>query len=168
MEVTSKNITFGSVCSGIEAASVAWTPLGFKGAWFSEIEPFPCRVLTTHWPLTPNYGDMNTLAARLNNEEIQTPDILIGGTPCQAFSLSGKRKGLADPRGQLTLSFVCIADALDSARKRAGEKESVIVWENVTGVLNSADNAFGCFLGAMAGENRPLHTYPAVLSGLRC
>ncbi|TKK20220.1 DNA cytosine methyltransferase [Enterobacter cancerogenus] len=152
--MTSKNkpITYGSVCSGIEAATVAWEGLGWKAEWFSEIEKFPCAVLQHHWPHVPNLGDMTRIAERIDHREISAPDILVGGTPCQAFSVSGKRKGLDDERGQLTLSFVQLADQMDRTRHSEGKKPAIVLWENVTGVLNSHDNAFGCFLGALAGE----------------
>lgn len=146
-------LTYGSVCSGIEAASVAWEPLGWRPAWFAEIEPFPCSVLAHHWPHVANLGDMTTIAARVRSGEIEAPDILVGGTPCQAFSVAGARAGLSDPRGQLTLAYVDLADAIDSARALLGKQPVVTVWENVPGVLSSKDNAFGCFLGALAGES---------------
>ena len=84
-------IRFGSVCSGIEAASVAWNPLGWEAAWFSEIEPFPCAVLAHRFPNVPNYGDMTTLPLRILSGEIEAPDLLCGGTPCQAFSVAGNQ-----------------------------------------------------------------------------
>lgn len=84
---------FGSVCSGIEAASVAWNPLGWEAAWLSEIEPFPCAVLAHRLPDVPNVGDMPTIPNRIRSGEIEAPDILCGGTPCQAFSVAGKRIG---------------------------------------------------------------------------
>lgn len=90
--------TYGSVCSGIEAASVAWGPLGFTPAWFAEIEPFPSAVLAHHWPRVPNIGDMTALPTALA-WGMHAPDVLVGGTPCQAFSVAGARKGLADDRG---------------------------------------------------------------------
>ncbi|EDJ8248307.1 DNA cytosine methyltransferase, partial [Salmonella enterica subsp. enterica serovar Montevideo] len=147
---------YGSVCSGIEAATVAWHSLGWDATWFSEIEPFPCAVLAHHWPSVPNLGDMTQIAARIQSGDVPAPDILVGGTPCQAYSLSGKRQGLKDPRGRLTLAFVQLADQIDKTRHEQGKPSSIIVWENVTGVLNSHDNAFGYFLGALAGERRPL------------
>ena len=142
-----------SVCSGIEAASVAWGPLGWQAAAFSEIEPFPCAVLAHHYPDVPNLGDMTTIAQRILNGEVEAPDVLAGGTPCQAFSVAGLRKSLADERGNLTLKFVEIADAIDSVRVRDGRPPAIVVWENVPGVLSTKDNAFGCFLGALAGED---------------
>ncbi|OWF79024.1 hypothetical protein B4900_11410 [Yersinia rohdei] len=147
---------YGSVCSGIEAASLAWEPLGWSAAWFSEIEPFPSAVLAHRWPTVTNLGDMTKIAELVRAGSVEAPDILVGGTPCQAFSVAGLRNGLADARGQLTLSYVELADAIDDARRERGEKESIIVWENVPGVLSSKDNAFGCFLAALAGEDEPL------------
>ena len=146
-------LTYGSVCSGIESASMAWEPLGWRPAWFAEIEPFPCSVLAHHWPDVPNLGDMTTIAARVRTGEISAPDVLVGGTPCQAFSVAGARAGLSDPRGQLTLSYVELADAIDAVRAVRGQPPVITVWENVPGVLSSKDNAFGCFLGALAGES---------------
>jgi DNA (cytosine-5)-methyltransferase 1 len=141
---------FGSVCSGIEAASVAWEPLGWKAAWFSEIEPFPCAVLKHHYPDVPNLGDMTKLPDLIRNGQVEVPDLLCGGTPCQAFSVAGLRRSLSDERGNLSLTFCEIADAIDEKRK------SIIFWENVPGVLNTKDNAFGCFLAGLAGEDEAL------------
>lgn len=144
---------YGSVCSGIEAASKAWEPLGWKPAWFSEIEPFPSAVLAHHWPEIANLGDMTKIADAVRAGEVEAPDVLVGGTPCQAFSIAGLREGLSDDRGQLTLSYVELANAIDAKRRERGEPESIIVWENVPGVLSSKDNAFGCFLAGLAGES---------------
>lgn len=146
-------IDYGSVCSGIEAATVAWHPLGWKAAWFSEIEPFPCAVLAHHYPETPNLGDMSTLPERVLSGEVRAPSLLVGGTPCQDFSVAGMRRGLAGERGALTIKYVETADAIDLVRAARGEPASVIVWENVAGVLSDKRNAFGCFLGALAGED---------------
>ncbi|EAS8627229.1 DNA cytosine methyltransferase, partial [Salmonella enterica] len=82
------NLSYGSVCSGIEAASIAWEPLGMRPAWFSEIEPFPCAVLAERWPEVPNLGDMTKIAASIAANEVAAPDLLVGGTPCQAFSIA--------------------------------------------------------------------------------
>ncbi|PIT21473.1 DNA cytosine methyltransferase [Snodgrassella alvi] len=152
----STRATYGSVCSGIEAASVAWEPLGFKPLWFSEIEPFPCAVLAHHWPNIPNHGDMTNLADAIFSGQIPAPDILVGGTPCQAFSVAGGRESLKDERGNLTLELVRLLDAIDFVRKRSGEQPAILVWENVPGILSTKDNALGCFLGALAGESLPL------------
>ena len=132
---------FASVCSGIEAASVAWHPLGWEAAWLSEIDPFPCAILSHHYPTTPNLGDM-TKISEADLERHGDIDLLVGGTPCQSFSVAGLRKGLADPRGGLALVFLELA-----RRTRA----RWVVWENVPGVL-SADRgrAFGSFLGGLA------------------
>jgi DNA (cytosine-5)-methyltransferase 1 len=149
-------IKFGSVCSGIEAASVAWHLLGWKAAWLSEIEPFPSAVLAHHYPDVPNLGDMTALPERILSGEVQAPDVFCGGTPCQAFSVAGLRNSLDDARGNLSLTFVGIANAIDHVRSVRGEPASIVFWENVPGVLSTKDNAFGCFLGALAGEYDPV------------
>jgi DNA (cytosine-5)-methyltransferase 1 len=162
---------FGSVCSGIEAASVAWNPLGWKAAWLAEIEPFPSAVLAHHYPDVPNLGDMTKLAGRILNGEIEAPDVFCGGTPCQAFSVAGLRKSLDDARGNLSLTFCEIANVIDNARSFRGLDPAIVFWENVPGVLNTKDNAFGCFLGALAGEDGALEppggkwAYAGVVSG---
>lgn len=143
---------FGSVCSGIEAASVAWHPLGWRAAWFSEIEPFACDTLEQHYPAVPNHGDMTALPVRIMRGEVDAPDVLVGGTPCQAFSVAGNRESLDDARGNLTLKYVEILNAIDFIRRRDRKPAAVAVWENVPGVLTTRDNAFGCFLGALAGS----------------
>lgn len=147
------NLTFGSVCSGIEAASCAWLPLGWKAEWLSEIEPFPSAVLAFRHPDTPNLGDMTKIAPRIISGEIAAPDVLVGGTPCQAFSIAGLRGGLQDARGALTLKYVELANVIDDKRIETGHQPAIDVWENVPGVLSSKDNAFGCFLAGLAGEN---------------
>jgi len=148
----SNHVRFGSVCSGIEAASNAWEPLGWEPTWFSEIEPFPSALLAHYWPGVKNLGDMAEIHHGIDSETIEPPEVLVGGTPCQAFSVAGLRQSLEDARGQLTLHFVGLANAIDRARERKGLPPCIIVWENVPGVLNTPDNAFGCFLGALAGE----------------
>jgi len=127
------------VCSGIEAATVAWHHLGWEPAGFAEIEKFPAQVLAHHYPRVPNFGDLT--------EHDQWPlepgavDLLVGGTPCQAFSIAGLRRGMDDARGQLTLEFVRLAARL---------RPRWIVWENVPGVLSSKGGRdFGSFLGAL-------------------
>ena len=132
-----------SVCSGIEAATVAWHPLGWTPVAFSEIEPFPAAVLAHHYPNVPNYGDMTK-----HKEWPLGPgsiDLLVGGTPCQSFSVAGLRKGISDPRGGLMLTYLEIAQRL---------RPRWLVWENVPGVLSSGGGRdFGSFLGAL-GELR--------------
>jgi DNA (cytosine-5)-methyltransferase 1 len=142
-----------SVCSGIEAASVAWHPLGWEPLAFSEIEAFPRAVLEHHYPDTPLHGDFTVLR---DQPWIADADVLVGGTPCQAFSVAGLRNSLADDRGNLSLEFVRLADAIDAARLAAGRDPGIVVWENVPGVLSVKDNAFGAFLGGLAGEDTAL------------
>ena len=142
-----------SVCSGIEAASVAWHPLGWQPLAFSEIEPFPRKVLKHHYPDVPCHGDFTKLREM---DFIKDADLLVGGTPCQAFSVAGLRQSLDDDRGNLTLEFVRLADAIDNLRRFGGDKPCTIVWENVPGVLSVQDNAFGCFLAALVGNDSPL------------
>jgi DNA (cytosine-5)-methyltransferase 1 len=151
------NMKFGSVCSGIEAASVAWHLLGWHASWFSEIEPFPSAVLAHHYPSVPNLGDMTTLPDRILSGEVEAPDLFCGGTPCQAFSVAGLRRSLDDARGNLSLIFCEIADAIDHVRLAGGEPASIVFWENVPGVLSTKDNAFGCLLARLCGGDEPLH-----------
>jgi DNA (cytosine-5)-methyltransferase 1 len=142
-----------SVCSGIEAATVAWHPLGWEPLAFSEIEPFPRKVLAHHYPDVPCHGDFTVLR---DQDWIVDADLLVGGTPCQAFSVAGLRQSLSDDRGNLTLEFVRLADAIDDLRRARGDNPAIIVWENVPGVLSVKDNAFGCFLAALVGNDSPL------------
>ncbi|PHV25931.1 cytosine methyltransferase [Janthinobacterium sp. BJB426] len=149
-------ITFGSVCSGLEAASVAWGSLGWRAAWLAEIEPFPCAVLAHHYPDVPNLGDMTKVASLIRDGFVPAPDVFCGGTPCQAFSIAGLRNSLDDERGNLSLVFCEIADEIDARRAAAGLLPAVVFWENVPGVLSTKDNAFGCFLAGLAGEDDPI------------
>ncbi|MCL1988668.1 MAG: DNA cytosine methyltransferase [Firmicutes bacterium] len=148
--------TIGSVCSGIEAASVAWQGLGLTFEWFAEIADFPSKLLAEKYPTIPNYGDMTGLANKILEEKIAAPDLICGGTPCQAFSLAGWRQGLADDRGNLTLAFVDIVNATDKIRKNANLPPTVVFWENVEGVLKDKTNAFGSFISSLAGLNEVL------------
>jgi DNA (cytosine-5)-methyltransferase 1 len=126
-----------SVCSGIEAATVAWHPLGWEAAAFSEIEPFPRAVLRHRWPNVLLHGDFTTI----KGDEYGPIDLLVGGTPCQSFSLAGLRGGLADDRGNLALEFLRLARRL---------RPRWLVWENVPGVLSSnRGRDFGAILGGM-------------------
>jgi len=123
----------------MEAASVAWHPLGWTPVGFSEIEPFPCAILKHRFPNVPNYGSLTEYQSW--PIEPGAIDLLVGGTPCQSFSVAGLRKGLTDPRGNLALTFLGLADKL---------KPRWIVWENVPGVLSSGGGRdFGSFLGAL-------------------
>lgn len=143
----------GSICSGIEAASVAWGSLGWKFCWFSEIADFPSRVLKEKYSETPNLGDMTLIPEKITSGIIPSPDLICGGTPCQAFSLAGWQNGLNDSRGNLTLKFVDIIEANDKKRAKEGQKQSLVFWENVEGVLTDKTNAFGCFVSSLAGLN---------------
>jgi DNA (cytosine-5)-methyltransferase 1 len=128
-----------SVCSGVEAASVAWHDLGWTPVGFSEIEPFPSAVLAHRFPSVKNYGDMT----KYKEWDIEpgTVDVLVGGTPCQSFSVAGLRKGLEDPRGNLMLVYLGLAEHL---------RVPWLVWENVPGVLSSnGGRDFGTFLGEL-------------------
>ena len=147
--------TYGSICSGIEAATVAWKGLG-KPLWFSEIDPFPCAVLAYHYPDVPNFGDMTMLAEKILKQEIPAPDVLVGGTPCQAFSVAGLRNSLDDDRGNLTLQLIHILEAIDYVRYKNEQPPCVLVWENVPGVLSTKDNAFGHLLAGLVQECEPL------------
>ena len=140
-------LRFLSVCSGIEAASVAWNPLGWEAVAFSEIEKFPSAVMAHHYPDVPNLGDFT----KIDTSTLGRVDILCGGTPCQAFSIAGARRSLDDARGNLTLAFVELAHEL-----AAGNGLRNVVWENVPGVLSTKDNAFGCFLAGLVGADDPL------------
>jgi DNA (cytosine-5)-methyltransferase 1 len=141
-----KSRRYLSVCSGIEAASVAFEPLGWTPLAFAEIAEFPRCVLAHHYPDVPLYGDFTLLQ---DMAWIGQADVLVGGTPCQSFSVAGLRGGLSDSRGNLTLKFVRLANAIDDLRPAASP--ATILWENVRGVLSTRDNAFGALLGALAG-----------------
>ena len=128
---------YGSVCSGIEAATVAWEPLGWRPSFFSEIDKFPRAVLAAHYPKVPLHGDFTTIKAG----EYDAIDLLVGGTPCQSFSVAGLRGGLADDRGNLALEYLRLAQRL---------RPKWLVWENVPGVLSSAGGRdFGSILGGL-------------------
>jgi DNA (cytosine-5)-methyltransferase 1 len=129
---------YGSVCSGIEAATAAWHVIpGWRPAWFAEIEPFPKAVLAHRWPGVPDLGDFTRIGA-----ESGPIDLLVGGTPCQSFSIAGLRGGMCDARGNLALEFCRLAARL---------RPRWVVWENVPGVLSSAGGRdFGSLLGALA------------------
>jgi DNA (cytosine-5)-methyltransferase 1 len=130
-------VIFGSVCSGIEAASVAWHPLGWRAAFVSDIEAFPRAVLAHHYPDVPLRGDFTQIQAG----EHEPIGLLVGGTPCQSFSVAGLRGGMDDDRGNLALEFLRLADRL---------RPKWLVWENVPGVLSSnGGRDFGSILGGM-------------------
>lgn len=158
--------TVGSICSGIESGTVAWSNLNFDYKWYSEIAPFPNRLLNEKYGTIPNLGDMECIPEKLLNNEIDAPDLLCGGTPCQAFSLAGFQTGLNDYRGNLTLKFLDIVNANDDIRLDNGKNRSVIFWENVEGVLSDKTNAFGCFVASLAGLENPLEVKKMPKAGL--
>lgn len=133
-----KALVFGSVCSGIESAGAAWNHLGFQAAFLSEIDPFARAVLTYRFPTAPLHDDFTTI----DRGDYAAVDVLVGGTPCQSFSVAGRGGGLDDDRGRLTLEFGSLANRL---------RPCWIVWENVPGVLSAeGGRAFGAFLGTLA------------------
>jgi DNA (cytosine-5)-methyltransferase 1 len=137
MKAEKRVMRYGSVCSGIEAATAAWHGLGWQPSFFSEIEAFPRAVLAHHYPDVPLHGDFTTIP----ENEYEPIDLLVGGTPCQSFSVAGLRGGLDDDRGNLALEFCRLAQRL---------RPRWIVWENVPGVLSSGGGRdFGSILGAL-------------------
>ena len=173
---------YGSVCSGIEAASVAWHSLGWTPAWLAEVDVSASAVLAhrlgataPRYPLAGtekslnriqwgnqlvNWGDMTRLPEAVRSGAAEAPDILCGGTPCTGFSLAGLREGLNDPRSQLAISFIHLADAIDDRRAALGQQPSVIFWENVPGVRSDSQNAFGHFLAGLVGVENPIEPGP--------
>ena len=146
---------FLSLASGIEAASVAFKPLGWKAIGFSEIDPFASAVLAYHHPEVPNFGDM-TRFIEWPEEAFAEADIVVGGPPCQAFSVAGMRAGLNDARGNLTLTYAELINHADDVRTRRGRPPVLALYENVPGILSDRTNAFGCLLAALAGEDEPI------------
>jgi DNA (cytosine-5)-methyltransferase 1 len=131
------SLRYLSVCSGIEAATQAWHPLGWQPVAFSEVAAFPAAVLAHHYPGVPNWGDMT----RFQEWPDDAIDLLVGGTPCQSFSVAGLRAGLDDPRGNLMLTYGAIAGRY---------RPRWLVWENVPGVLSSnGGRDFAAFLGLL-------------------
>ena len=124
-------MTYGSLCSGIEAATEAWKHMNWQPAFFAEIEPFCCEVLKQRHPNAPNLGDINAEDFIENAKERGPIDVLVGGPPCQAFSVAGLRGGLADPRGNLTLRYLAVVDAL---------RPRWVLYENVPGILSATSH----------------------------
>lgn len=145
-------LTYTTGCSGIEAPSLAWEPLGWSPLWFCEIERQQRQLLKHYWPDVHCHTDMLDLAALIDFGELPPSDVWAAGTPCQAYSKSGLREGLDDPRGALTLSYVEVLDAHDKARAQRGQPATIGIWENVLGVLSDKTNAFGWFLSKLAKE----------------
>lgn len=139
-----------SVCSGIEAATVAWHGFGWTPVAFAEVEAFPSAVLAHHYPTVPNLGDL-TRYREWPEGLLAEVDLLVGGTPCQAFSVAGKRQSLDDERGNLSLTYVNLFHHINEVRNRHGRSPAIALWENVPGCLSTKDNAFGCILGGLLG-----------------
>lgn len=154
--MTNKIKTYGSVCSGIEAASFVLEPLGLKPLWLSEIAEFPKKFLEHSYKHIKNLGDMNDIPQMIEQGLVDCPDFLCGGTPCQAFSLAGWKNGLNDDRGQLTLKYIDILNAIDKKRLASNESRIVFMWENVEGVLKDKTNAFGLFLAGLLNLDEPI------------
>lgn len=157
--------TFGSVCSGIEASQLAFSSIGFEQLWSSEIADFPSKVLEYHYSNIPNVGDMIKIPQLILDKKIDAPDLFCGGTPCQAFSLAGWKNGLEDKRGQLTMTFIEIANAIDKIRKSQKKENTIVLWENVEGVLNDKTNAFGNFIAGLAGYDEEIKIHKWTKSG---
>ena len=127
-------MTYGSICSGIAADHLSFE--GMDCQWFSEIEKFPCAVLKHHYPDIPNHGDITD-----GIKKYDAVDLVVGGTPCQGFSVAGKRKGLDDDRSNLALRFLEIV---------THTRPQWVVWENVPGVFSTdGGRDFGAFIGEL-------------------
>lgn len=151
-------VKYATLCSGIGCAELAADPLGWEPVFQSEIDLFACAVLAERFPLTPNLGDMTRLSERLQRGEINQPmpDVLIAGTPCQAWSIAGDKDSLNDDRGVITLELIHVLNAIDTLRTAAGRECCTLLWENVPGVFTTKDNAFGCFLAGLVGAERAI------------
>lgn len=129
-----------SIFSGIEAASVAWSPLGWEPLLFSEIDEFPSAVLKERFPNVPNLGDITKINWKEAVRDFGKPDLVVGGSPCQSFSIAGLREGLKDPRGNLMLEWLRVVDEV---------KPEFALWENVPGVLSDKTGAFRTLLDSL-------------------
>lgn len=171
MGVSLGGIVGWTFCSGIGAPEVAAPSVDWRLA--SEIEPFPREVLQRRLGYkTPEdhnqgdpllWGDMTEVSPEMaRSRGVPLPDLIVAGTPCQAFSIAGLRKGTADARGNLTLKFVEICHAIVDARP---DGKLTVLWENVPGVLSDKGNAFGCFLGGLVGAVDALIPEPKPRAG---
>lgn len=155
--------TYGSLCSGIEAASFVLSPMGLEVKWLSEIADFQSRFLKNKYPKVVNVGDMIKIPTLIENDIIDSPDLVCGGTPCQAFSLAGWRNGINDERGVLTLKYIDIINAIDNKRLAKNLDRTIFFWENVEGALTDKTNAFGCFISGLLGLEKelPIKKWPS-------
>lgn len=142
------------------ARTISWRGLGVTISWLSEIAPFQSRFLAERYPHVPNVGDLCGIPEKILSGEVPCTDVICGGTPCQAFSLTGHKRGLADERGRLTLKFIEVVDANDA---RKDGSRTLVFWENVDGVLKDRTNAFGCFVSGLAGckDVLPIRRWPS-------
>lgn len=144
MNLKNKKLRYATLCSGIEAPSLAWESLGWDCVFFSEVDKYANQILKQHFPNIPNLGNINDIKATKYANKV---DLLIAGTPCQSFSIAGKGKSLNDPRGNLSLKFGDICNEIDP---------EFIIWENVPGAISTKDNAFGAILSKFCGDELPL------------
>lgn len=158
-----ESLRIGSVSSGIEAATLAWNGKVGTFAWYADNGHFPTKFLAHTYPNKLNLGDLTKIPEKTKRNEIEYVDILCGGTPCQSFSYAGLNQGLADERGNLTLSFVSIFEEMKKQYKNRNIKNDtkqapapILFWENVEGVLTDKTNAFGVFISALVGLSMPL------------
>jgi DNA (cytosine-5)-methyltransferase 1 len=140
-----------TVCSGIGAPEAAMPWIDWRFA--AEIDSAARAVYSCRHPGVELFGDFTEMK---DDPRMVDVELLVGGTPCQPFSVAGLRRSLTDDRGNLSLEFIRLADAIDDLRRAAGRDDAIILWENVPGVLSTKDNAFGAFLGGLVGSDAAL------------